>query len=119
MKDAQAAEARELHRTLEFIGLRAQATTVGLIQVCTELVRAGVLDDDAIQRIKDSIHRELSVSHGRGRNQAEFEETLKHRLDAIFPKASAMGQNARVGSVAEMQTALDPASGDQRSSNHD
>jgi hypothetical protein len=88
------AEARELHRTLEFIGLRAQATTIGLIQVCTELVRVGVLEDDAIQRSKDSIHRELSVSHGRDRNQAEFEETLRHRLDPIFPKASAVGQSA-------------------------
>lgn len=117
MKDAQAAEARELHRTLEFIGLRAQATTVGLIQVCTELVRVGVLDDAAIQRIKDSIHRELSVSHGRGRNNAEFEETLRQRLDAIFPKASAAGQRAPVGTISEMQTALDPASEHQRGSN--
>lgn len=39
MVDEQAAQARELHRTLDFIGLRAQATTVGLIQLCTELVR--------------------------------------------------------------------------------
>lgn len=119
MKDAQAAEARELHRTLEFIGLRAQATTVGLIQVCTELVRAGLIDDAAIQRIKDAIHRELSVVHARGRNQAEFDETLRSRLDAIFPKASAPGQRARVGTVAEMQTALDPASRGQRTTNND
>lgn len=48
MADDKAAQARELHRTLEYIGLRAQATTVGLIQLCTELVTAGVLGDDAV-----------------------------------------------------------------------
>ena len=119
MKDEQAAEARQLHRTLEFIGLRAQATTVGLIQVCAELVRAGLLDDAAIQRIKDAIHRELSVIQPRGRNQAEFDETLRSRLDAIFPKASAEDKRERVGTVKDMQTALEPGIKDQPSASND
>jgi hypothetical protein len=32
------AAARERHRTLDFVGLRAHATAVGLIQLCEELL---------------------------------------------------------------------------------
>jgi hypothetical protein len=110
MVDDQAAQARELHRTLDFIGLRAQATTVGLIQLCAELVRAGLLGDE----IKDSIHRELAVSRPRGRDRAEFEQTLKDRLDAIFPRAGDTERRAAVGTVAEMKTALDLKPEDRR-----
>lgn len=99
-------QARELHRTLEFIGLRAQATTVGLIQLCAELVRAGVLQDEAVERIKDAIFREIAVTHPRGYNRAEFERTLRARLDAIFPQAAVSEPRARVGTVADMQTSL-------------
>lgn len=101
-------QARELHRTLEFIGLRAQATTVGLIQLCTELVAAGVLKDEAIDRIKDAIFREIAVTHPRGYNRAEFERTLRERLESIFPHAANPVPRARVGTVADMATSLDP-----------
>jgi|SRR5690606_21391819 len=100
--------ARELHRTLEFIGLRAQATTVGLLQLCAELARAGVIDDAAIKRIKEAIFREIAVTHPRGYNRAEFERTLRQRLDAIFPGAADVATRARVGTIAEMETSLDP-----------
>lgn len=107
MMDHQETEqARELNRTLEFIGLRAQATTVGLIQLCAELVHAGVLDDEAVTRIKDAIFREIAVTHPRGYDRAEFERTLRARLDAIFPRAAAAQARAPVGTVAEMQTSL-------------
>jgi hypothetical protein len=108
MHDEQTSNARELHGTLDFIGLRAQATTVGLIQLCAELVRAGVLDDDAVSRIKAAIHRELTVSHPRGHNRAEFDETLRQRLDAIFPRAGQAEPREPVGSLADMETALVP-----------
>ena len=109
MDDDRNLEARELHRTLEFIGLRAQATSVGLIQLCAELVKARVLDDAAIQRIKDAIYREITVSHGRGHSREEFGEMLRQRLDAIFPHAEDDGRRAPVGTVGEMETALDPS----------
>lgn len=101
-------QARELHRTLEFIGLRAQATTVGLIQLCAELVTAGVLKDEAIARIKDAIFREIAVTHPRGYNRAEFERTLRARLDAIFPRSTDPEPLARVGTVADMENSLAP-----------
>lgn len=100
-------QARELHNTLEFIGLRAQATTVGLLQLCTELVRVGVLDDAAIQRIKDAIRRELTVTRARGHFRDQFEETLKQRLDAVFPRAGDAQRGAPVGDLHDLQAALD------------
>lgn len=108
MDHEQTEQARELHRTLEFIGLRAQATTVGLLQLCAELVRAGVLNDDAIERIKQSIFQEIAVNQPRGYNRAEFERTLRQRLDSIFPRAMDGEPRARVGTVDEMETSLDP-----------
>jgi hypothetical protein len=106
MDHDQTEQARELHRTLEFIGLRAQATTVGLIQLCAELVAAGALADEAIERIKDAIFREIAVTHPRGYNRAEFERTLKQRLDAVFPRPTDAGARAKVGTVADMETSL-------------
>lgn len=108
MDHDQTERARELHRTLEFIGLRAQATTVGMLQLCAELVNAGVLDDAAVGRIKDAIFQEIAVTHRRGYNRAEFEQTLKQRLDAIFPQAADEHRRARVGTTAELATSLRP-----------
>jgi len=107
MDHDQSERARELHRTLEFIGLRAQATTVGLLQLCAELVNAGVLGNEAIERIKEAIFREIAVTHSRGYNRAEFEQTLRERLDSIFPRAADGHRESRVGSAAEMEAALE------------
>jgi len=108
MDHDQAVQAKDLHRTLEFIGLRAQATSVGLIQLCAELVRSGVLDYGAIERIKDAIYRDITVSRPRNGLSGEFEKTLRQRLDAIFPQAESTEQRAPVGSLEEMESALDP-----------
>ena len=107
MDHEQTEQARELHRTLEFIGLRAQATTVGMLQLCAELVRAGSLQQDAIERIKQSIFREIAVNQPTGYNRAEFERTLKHRLDAIFPSRCEAQPNVLIGTVEDMQTSFD------------
>lgn len=106
MEDDQTERARELHRTLEYIGLRAHATTVGFLQLSAELVRAGVLDNDAIQRIKDAIYREISVSRPRSYNRAEFEEMLKQRLDAIFPQGECAERRIQVGTLEDMESAF-------------
>src|SRR3546814_3466507 len=53
--------ARDRHQTLDLIGLRAHATTVGLIQLCEELLNSGVLGVEGLDRIKDAIFTELTV----------------------------------------------------------
>lgn len=97
---------REKHRTLDFIGLRSHATTVGLIQLCEELLNAGILDDAALQRIKDAIRMELTVGNARVGNRAQFEETLQRRLDAIFPQAPGESAKEPVGSVEHFEDVL-------------
>ena len=105
--DSAEREARELHNSLEFIGLRAQATTVGLLQLCAELVKAGILDDAAVQRIKDAIRVELNLSHRKGHYREEFDTTLRQRLDAIFPHCHDAHRAQPVGTHEDMQSALD------------
>lgn len=99
--------ARERHRTLDFIGLRAHATTVGLIQLCEELLNAGVIDQSAVERIKSAIISELSVSKSRISNQANFDSTLKRRIDAIFPAAPGKSPEEHVGPTDEFEDALE------------
>ncbi|HEX4738633.1 MAG TPA: hypothetical protein VH331_13835 [Allosphingosinicella sp.] len=75
-------EDRRLHDAMDFIGLRALATAAGLIQICTELERAGIFDDGAIGRIKQAMAREIALSH-RGSYEVEFQRAVQ-RLDALF-----------------------------------
>jgi hypothetical protein len=106
MQDRQ--QARHLHEDLDFIGLRAQATAVGLLQLSAELVKAGVLGKDAIQRVKDAILQDLCVSNPRAHQRGEFEHTLRKRLDAIFPKCEAPQETPAVGGIDTMKSALRP-----------
>ncbi len=73
---------RRLHDAMDFIGLRALATAAGMIQVCSELRRAGVLDESAITRIKEAMAHEIALSR-RGNYESEF-KTAMQRLDALF-----------------------------------
>ena len=43
---------KKLHFELTNVGMRAQATAAGMVQLCRELHRAGILDNDALERIK-------------------------------------------------------------------
>ncbi|MDF7773840.1 hypothetical protein P1X14_01150 [Sphingomonas sp. AOB5] len=99
-------QALRLHESLEYIGLRAQATMVGLSQLCTELVAANVLSDDAVERIKLAIVQDITVSRPRVRNHEEFEAALKNRIDTIFPRPAGGKRSARVGPSTDMERAL-------------
>src|SRR3546814_1598908 len=90
--EQRASGARELHRTIDFLGLRAHATTVGLIQLCEELMRLGILDAPALERIKDAIRMELTLSQARISNHTIFDETLRRRPDAIRSDERRVGK---------------------------
>lgn len=98
----------KLHDCLDYIGMRAQATSVGLLQLCAELVAAGVLKDDAVERIKNAIQHDITVSRPRKHGQADFETLLRKRLDAVFPNAGDPRIGVRVGTAQDMQNALAP-----------
>ena len=77
-------EAKRQHETLAFVGLRAHATAVGLLQLCHELVGAGVLDDAAISRIKDAIAADICLSRPGTMSKEAFDQSTRRRLDSLF-----------------------------------
>jgi hypothetical protein len=77
-------EEQRLHETVSFVGLRAQATAVGLLQLSAELVRAGVLDKAAVDRIKDAIAKDISLSRPRSVSRDEYMGMVRERLDGLF-----------------------------------
>ncbi|MBR2171141.1 hypothetical protein [Sphingopyxis sp.] len=101
------AAARERHQTLDLIGLRAHATAVGLIQLCEELLNAGVLSAAGLDRIKDAICSELTVAkRARVSRQWDFDDTLRQRIDAVFPAASGEPARESVGPIEDFEDAL-------------
>lgn len=99
--------ARARHDTLELIGLRAHATAVGLIQLCEELLNAGVLSVEGLDRIKDAICTELTVAkRERVSRQSNFDDTLRSRIDAVFPTAPGRPARDHLGSLEDFDHAL-------------
>lgn len=110
MDREQTTEALKLHENLEYIGLRAQATSVGLLQLCAELVSAGVLGDEAIERIKDAIREDIMVSRKRMYDRTEFEAMLRERLDRVFRRPC--GGGGHIGTADDMALAIGTAPGE-------
>ncbi len=75
---------KALHDTLSFVGLRAQATAVGLLAVTAELIRAGVLDEAAVERIKAAIFADLALGRPSSREKRDYEAMIRKRLDSLF-----------------------------------
>jgi hypothetical protein len=84
-------EEGRVHEAIGFVGLRAHATAVGLLQLSAELVRAGVIDEAAITRIKEAIARDIALSRPRSASKAEYEATVRRRLDALFAGRENVG----------------------------
>lgn len=107
MDPNERADAKKLHSELDYIGLRAQATAVAMLQMCAELARVGVFGDENVERIKRAVHREIMVSYHQRYGRKEFEDTLRKRLDAIFPAGVDVETSQTIGSVDDLETALD------------
>lgn len=82
---------KRLHFDLANVGLRAQATAVGLVQLCRELERANVLDEAAVGRIKDAIADELAVTVPRPLASAGYRQEVRDRLDRLFTDGQEVG----------------------------
>lgn len=85
------AKQKKLHFDLTNVGLRAQATAVGLVQLCIELRRAGVLDEEAVDRIKGAIADNVSLSAPRNMGAAQYRSEIKTRLDRLFAGEQEIG----------------------------
>ena len=88
---------KRLHETLSFIGLRAQATAIGLIQLACELRRVGVLGPDAIDRIKDAIAKDIVLSCPRSVSREDYDRSVRQRLDRVFAGEEAVGDATEMG----------------------
>jgi hypothetical protein len=84
-----------LHETVSFVGLRAQATAVGLLQLSAELVRAGVLDKAAVDRIKEAIAKDIALSRPRSVSRDEYMGLVRQRLDGLFDAKEQPAQPAQ------------------------
>ena len=82
---------KRLHWELTNVELRAQATAVGLVQLCIELRRANVLDEPALERIKDAIADEVSVAAPRATSSKTYRSDVKSRLDRLFAGDEEVG----------------------------
>jgi len=94
----------KLHDAIGFVGLRAQATAVGLLQLCAELVRAGVIDEAAIGRIKDAIARDIVLSRPRSAPREAYERDIRRRLDGLFGGQESVGAASPAGE--DLQTPM-------------
>ena len=81
-----------LHEAIGLVGLRAQATAVGLLQLSAELVRAGVLGEEAIARIKDAIARDIALTRPRSIQRDVYERSIRERLDKLFGGDEPVGE---------------------------
>lgn len=82
---------RRLHETIGMVGLRAHATAVGLIQLTAELRRAGVIDEDAVGRIKDAIAKDIVLTRPISQPKAMYDAAVRRRLDALFSGKEKVG----------------------------
>ena len=90
-----------VHLALEFLGIRAQATAMGLVQLCAELRRAGVIDAAAVDRVKDSIAEEIAAHAPRTVVRQEYLSDIRGRLDRIFAGDEPVGPGPVAHSDAE------------------
>jgi hypothetical protein len=98
-------EDRRFHDQLDFIGVRAHVTATAVLQMCIELRRAGVFDDEAMGRIKDAMAKEVALSRPRGVYADEY-ANARRRLEEIFA-----GRGKLASSVEELAGRDAPVSG--------
>lgn len=84
-------EQEKLHHDLKNVGLRAQATAAGLVQLCKELQAAGVINEDAVGRVKNAIADEIALTAPRPMLRADFRREVCERLNGIFSGAEKLG----------------------------
>lgn len=82
---------KRLHFDLANVGLRAHATAVGLVQLCIELQRTGVLDAPSVERIKDAIADEVSLGAPRSIGSHAYRSDIRARLDRLFAGGQEVG----------------------------
>jgi hypothetical protein len=82
---------RKLNFDLTNVGLRAQATAAGFVQLCKELRTAGVIDDAAVARIRDMVADNITINCPRKVNRSGYRQEVGRRLEEIFEGERKVG----------------------------
>lgn len=77
-------DAERRHTDIYLAGFRARAAAVGLTQLIVELRQSGALGDDAVDRIRDAVADELTVSRPIGMPADQFRHDIQSRLDRLL-----------------------------------
>ncbi|HVJ00303.1 MAG TPA: hypothetical protein VM657_14695 [Sphingomonas sp.] len=78
-------DSERVRADLDAIGMRASGTAVGLLQLLKELLDAGVLGHDSVERIREAIIADVAGQRPRSQTQAEFEKRVRERMDHLLP----------------------------------
>lgn len=87
-----------MHYDLTNIGLRAQATAAGLVQLCIELQRLNVLDEVAVDRIKNAIACEIITCTPRHVDRNNYRQDVRSRIDRLFSGEEKVGSTIQPAS---------------------
>lgn len=85
-------ERRRFHTSLEFIGMRAQATAAGLVQLCIELRRLNLIDEQGLARIKNAIAEEIAERTPRSLAKQVYLADIRVKLDRVFAGEEPVGR---------------------------
>jgi hypothetical protein len=76
--------------SLDVIGMGASGSAVGLFQLCKELLDAGVLERPAIERIREAIVADVTLTCPRTVERDDYQQMVRERLDVILALPGAM-----------------------------
>ena len=79
---------------MKFLPIGSQSAAAGLVQLCAELHRSGLLTDDAMERIKNAIVHELTDRAPRSITKLAFRSDLHNRLNKVLSGCEEMAHVA-------------------------
>lgn len=78
-------KAKKSHFELQHAGFRSRATAAGFLQLTRELKALAVIDDQAIERIREAMLSELLENLPRSLvGDSAYEDRLRERLKALL-----------------------------------
>ncbi|WP_298813507.1 hypothetical protein [uncultured Sphingomonas sp.] len=92
---------KQLHHDVTNVGLRAQATAVGLIQLCIELRKTNALSEEGLRNVKRAIADELLIGPSRRYCSRDPRREIEERIDRIFAGEQKVGPAEELSFVTE------------------
>lgn len=94
---------KQLHNDVTNVGLRAQATAVGLIQLCIELRKTNALSEEGLSNVKKAIADELLIGQNRRYCSREQRCEIEARIDRVFAGEQKVGPAGELSFVTDQE----------------